>query len=127
MVCFFFKQKTAYELRISDWISDVCSSDLPEKWVANIELGYFVLDTVAIQFAGTTPATTPNKPAGSLEAVPNLGNDKFSIFTLTGTYHPLRGGPVSPYVGAGVATQHVWSLEDEIGSAPCRERGWQYV
>src|SRR3546814_3478612 len=26
---FFFKQKTAYELRISDWNSDVCSSDLP--------------------------------------------------------------------------------------------------
>src|SRR3546814_3919866 len=26
---FFFKQKTAYELRISDWSSDVCSSDLP--------------------------------------------------------------------------------------------------
>src|SRR3546814_3489403 len=25
---FFFKQKTAYELRISDWSSDVCSSDL---------------------------------------------------------------------------------------------------
>src|SRR3546814_9635552 len=32
LVCcyFFFKQKTAYELRISDWSSDVCSSDLPE-------------------------------------------------------------------------------------------------
>src|SRR3546814_8170823 len=30
MFCFFFfKQKTAYELRISDWSSDVCSSDLP--------------------------------------------------------------------------------------------------
>src|SRR3546814_6349868 len=27
---FFFKQKTAYELRISDWSSDVCSSDLGE-------------------------------------------------------------------------------------------------
>src|SRR3546814_10092678 len=27
-VCFFFKQKTAYEMRISDWSSDVCSSDL---------------------------------------------------------------------------------------------------
>src|SRR3546814_1964834 len=26
--CFFFKQKTAYEMRISDWSSDVCSSDL---------------------------------------------------------------------------------------------------
>src|SRR3546814_16808143 len=28
MVVFFFKQKTAYEMRISDWSSDVCSSDL---------------------------------------------------------------------------------------------------
>src|SRR3546814_11065900 len=27
---FFFKQKTAYEMRISDWSSDVCSSDLIE-------------------------------------------------------------------------------------------------
>src|SRR3546814_9196709 len=27
-VCFVFKQKTAYEMRISDWSSDVCSSDL---------------------------------------------------------------------------------------------------
>src|SRR3546814_7489858 len=28
---FFFKQKTAYEVRISDWSSDVCSSDLPAR------------------------------------------------------------------------------------------------
>src|SRR3546814_2073635 len=28
MFFFFFKQKTAYEVRISDWSSDVCSSDL---------------------------------------------------------------------------------------------------
>src|SRR3546814_7975998 len=28
MCFFFFKQKTAYEMRISDWSSDVCSSDL---------------------------------------------------------------------------------------------------
>src|SRR3546814_2188290 len=28
MCIFFFKQKTAYEMRISDWSSDVCSSDL---------------------------------------------------------------------------------------------------
>src|SRR3546814_4438520 len=31
-ICFFFfKQKTAYEMRISDWSSDVCSSDLQEN------------------------------------------------------------------------------------------------
>src|SRR3546814_9591031 len=34
---FFFKQKTAYEMRISDWSSDVCSSDLDP---AGIDLGY---------------------------------------------------------------------------------------
>src|SRR3546814_2111751 len=28
---FFFKQRTAYEMRISDWSSDVCSSDLPRR------------------------------------------------------------------------------------------------
>src|SRR3546814_8350836 len=28
---FFFKQKTAYEMRISDWSSDVCSSDLKDR------------------------------------------------------------------------------------------------
>src|SRR3546814_10728593 len=29
---FFFKQKTAYEMRISDWSSDVCSSDLSNMY-----------------------------------------------------------------------------------------------
>src|SRR3546814_1459680 len=42
MFCFFFfKQKTAYEMRISDWSSDVCSSDLaieqpPRRFVTRI-------------------------------------------------------------------------------------------
>src|SRR3546814_6842327 len=31
MLVFFFKQKTAYELRTSDWSSDVCSSDLIDQ------------------------------------------------------------------------------------------------
>src|SRR3546814_13074794 len=34
MSFFFFKQKTAYEMRISDWSSDVCSSDL-ESYIAS--------------------------------------------------------------------------------------------
>src|SRR3546814_3305886 len=33
-VVFFFKQKTAYEVRISDWSSDVCSSDLMSEHTA---------------------------------------------------------------------------------------------
>src|SRR3546814_7013154 len=39
MSCFFFfcKQKTAYEMRISDWSSDVCSSDLHYSIVYGID------------------------------------------------------------------------------------------
>src|SRR3546814_1893293 len=37
---FFFKQKTAYELRISDWSSDVCSSDLIEDACTVFEFNY---------------------------------------------------------------------------------------
>src|SRR3546814_5205981 len=34
MFFFFFKQKTAYEMRISDWSSDVCSSDLISQFLS---------------------------------------------------------------------------------------------
>src|SRR3546814_3331369 len=37
-VFFFFKQKTAYEMRISDWSSDVCSSDLDPHTEAPTEM-----------------------------------------------------------------------------------------
>src|SRR3546814_7861745 len=40
---FFFKQKTAYEMRISDWSSDVCSSDLVEHRLAGDRPPAFVL------------------------------------------------------------------------------------
>src|SRR3546814_10718213 len=36
---FFFKQKTAYEMRISDWSSDVCSSDLQQRTAARQRTG----------------------------------------------------------------------------------------
>src|SRR3546814_9885667 len=38
---FFFKQKTAYYVRISDWSSDVCSSDLARRWTCNINRANF--------------------------------------------------------------------------------------
>src|SRR3546814_15775088 len=41
MIVFFYKKKTAYEVRISDWSSDVCSSDLRAQLVTHVgeELG----------------------------------------------------------------------------------------
>src|SRR3546814_2909276 len=43
LVCVFFKQKTAYEMRISDWSSDVCSSDL--------RIVHHLLDRVRVESA----------------------------------------------------------------------------
>src|SRR3546814_5454401 len=39
MLVFFFKQKTAYEMRISDWSSDVCSSDLFFPYAGIVQVG----------------------------------------------------------------------------------------
>src|SRR3546814_1166318 len=51
VVCFFFfKQKTAYEMRISDWSSDVCSSDLVRG--LGIESLYLFLPAVAVLLWG---------------------------------------------------------------------------
>src|SRR3546814_3388361 len=44
---FFFKQKTAYEMRISDWSSDVCSSDLVKTlFVGGVNLDQCVMTTL---------------------------------------------------------------------------------
>src|SRR3546814_2729912 len=40
MYFFFFKQKTAYEMRISDWSSDVCSSDLYPQKPVTVYIGF---------------------------------------------------------------------------------------
>src|SRR3546814_1015741 len=49
---FFFKQKTAYEMRISDWSSDVCSSDLGLVYVvgreATAQVDHLQLNTVFV-------------------------------------------------------------------------------
>src|SRR3546814_8403363 len=43
---FFFKQKTAYEMRISDWSSDVCSSDLRQSLCLGLGGGADLLPAV---------------------------------------------------------------------------------
>src|SRR3546814_16643726 len=42
---FFFKQKTAYEMRISDWGSDVCSSDLDKATMRKLNIEESTLST----------------------------------------------------------------------------------
>src|SRR3546814_4375790 len=50
---FFFKQKTAYEMRISDWSSDVCSSDLRAGRVVACH-DAFAQHTQRLEIAGIT-------------------------------------------------------------------------
>src|SRR3546814_6755499 len=50
---FFFKQKTAYEMRISDWSSDVCSSDL----AVGHDLGSTIVPVAADSDVGIGPIT----------------------------------------------------------------------
>src|SRR3546814_6968250 len=48
---FFFKQKTAYEMRISDWSSDVCSSDLHGEFFEHQQEAVAVADRLVLQAA----------------------------------------------------------------------------
>src|SRR3546814_14171700 len=55
---FFFKQKTAYEMRISDWSSDVCSSDLKKSFSAERATSGTNVDG-AMRLAPSCPAEQP--------------------------------------------------------------------
>src|SRR3546814_19136442 len=64
LLCFFFfKQKTAYEMRISDWSSDVCSSDLGKTFAEDRDRMPFGL---FLAFAG-------------VEVLPRFGRDRKSV------------------------------------------------
>src|SRR3546814_2188032 len=83
---FFFKQKTAYELRISDWSSDVCSSDLtPVKVVV-------AWDALSVGDAGAPISegylAVPRVPALSLmsEYVSPAGSSAANIATTAAPY-----------------------------------------
>src|SRR3546814_2193572 len=70
---FFFKQKTAYEMRISDWSSDVCSSDLKQlsqlddRMLADIGINRGdILNVVQGWDGDVTSETVPSEAGESL-------------------------------------------------------------
>src|SRR3546814_9979357 len=114
---FFFKEKTAYEMRISDWSSDVCSSDLLQLAAVALKL-----ELVAKKAA---------------EAV----NDD-QIIRVVGIRRRLDHRPEDRAAGVGRrrarlavdldevdSTRRAMPFDrgDQIGSASCRERVCQYV
>src|SRR3546814_2684557 len=76
---FFFKQKTAYEMRISDWSSDVCSSDLGAARDALEDLHRTIVDdraTGASRDRGVAVAVEPDLAAAVAD------HDAFRPFTV---------------------------------------------
>src|SRR3546814_3097133 len=100
---FFFKQKTAYEMRISDWSSDVCSSDL----------------------------SLPT-PAASLAAASELAQGGLSgrLIIETSTVSPHDVAQLCALAAQHGATvvdaAIVGGVHKQIGRASCRERVGQY-
>src|SRR3546814_8084182 len=72
-ICFFFfKQKTAYEMRISDWSSDVCSSDLTDA-IKNVDPAIF---EVARAKAARGGVTAPQSIIDCIEAACRLEGER---------------------------------------------------
>src|SRR3546814_20035122 len=143
---FFFKQRTAYEMRISDWSSDVCSSDLtrrPREGGGRWRLIPAPLrkTTAAPAFAGATavirpkPATPlarscraksgPPRPANPMgvcsDALPRIeritrGAHRADDVRGAGQVDRLPQPPDMPV-----------ARPQQIGRASCRESGCKYV
>src|SRR3546814_5234645 len=80
---FFFKQKTAYEMRISDWSSDVCSSDLhvpPQRPTINCAINLWIrcgsLLREILTSRGVAAPDTHIFMSASRSKVPAVSNEK---------------------------------------------------
>src|SRR3546814_12088750 len=113
MFFFFFKQKTAYEMRISDWSSDVCSSDLvrnAESLAAKVGRGG--VRNAAAFLASVDGVLYGDDPAqGVVEGRDFLHPDLRLKFTVPNGYGMQNGA----------------TAVSEIGRASCWERVCQYV
>src|SRR3546814_10211607 len=82
---FFFKQKTAYEMRISDWSSDVCSSDLDEADVGELlVLGPVVHRVQHHDLERAEVRVARRRHAAHDPAVEGIGGDVEAVFEGAG-------------------------------------------
>src|SRR3546814_19310599 len=113
---FFFKQKTAYEMRISDWSSDVCSSDLADSGT--------VFFWAPVTGAKTANAIYPRSELRETYSDGTLRNWLYSAAdnklraTLSVSQVPSTGKIVIGQIHAKDSTK---PMVKQIGRATCRE------
>src|SRR3546814_20134768 len=122
MVVFVFKQKTAYEMRISDWSSDVCSSDLPGRaGDGGRRAGLHRAAAGAV-----LPADLHRRP-GALRLDPAVPGDDavLRVLLLLERHDALSGKPgvPRPYAGTAGWPRYAGRLSQQtLGRASCRGR-----
>src|SRR3546814_14071227 len=111
---FFFKQKTAYEMRISDWSSDVCSSDLCRPAAADI----------------VQPAVHAGAVAAHLAIAGRLGGGSEKVFAVVYGFLDRRGHAVRRVEHAPAAIGNAARSEERrVGKecvSTCRSRCSRY-
>src|SRR3546814_17486591 len=107
-VVFFFKQKTAYEMRISDWSSDVCSSDLQIQLCESPDGQYDAAHEAAGPARGRRTSMNRILPA-------------LAVAVLLAAPAALAAETAAP------ADRAPPPKAPSIGRASCRERVCQYV
>src|SRR3546814_13420299 len=127
---FFFKQKTAYEMRISDWSSDVCSSDLHHRRIGLVPCP----DTLGPQTrAAIAQRQVVRGEGGSLRGL-LVHRVEISFEAV----HQRDVEPVLPdrhldigrdalVVPAAARGQHIIIGPHKTGRPTCRESGCKYV
>src|SRR3546814_8408039 len=95
---FFFKQKPAYEMRISDWSSDGCSSDLPRR-------------SSPVRTAWQSTASASSDVSSSIIAASRSSTNMIPKGAAQVYEQPIA----------------ILPIVEEIGRSSCRERVCQYV
>src|SRR3546814_11968016 len=116
---FFFKQKTAYEMRISDWSSDVCSSDLTVLWDPSAKAT--APATIEVRLPTATPA---HNVAQDMDLVIAFEDEHLIVVDKPAgmVVHPAAGNLDGPM---GNALLHHCRGQLLIGRGSWRERGCQ--
>ncbi len=83
-----------------------------EHHTPTLQVGYFLTETIAVNATVGLPPKIGVYGAGSIGALPKLGDVRYGPTAFTLQYHPKVSGRFRPYVGAGASYMIVFSTKD---------------